>query len=103
MSYNKRQKANWNIGKACKGNRKAREKLWEASETRAELLSTPTPHKKKKRKKTPIERIEARIRFYEQCLRRWEHRDDAVWDYFRNSWRAQLKKDQEKLAELKGE
>lgn len=100
MSYSKRQKAHWNVGKGCKGMRKAKEKAYTEAEIE-EQLATDDPsfrYRSSRRKKNMKAHLEYTIEWYKQAITRYVNRNDH--DRYASYLRHGLKLAEKRLAEF---
>jgi len=91
MSYKKRDKGQWNQGKAYKGNRKAKEKEHVKRDIQQQIDEQVKDYKYPYKSKTTRDykkRLENLINWYEKVLARLHHRDAHNW--LTNSFRATL-------------
>lgn len=96
--YKKRMRANWNQGKYAKGD--AEERAYSKTEIKQQLKEAEenyfTPHKKGKRTRNEKARLEYRIKWYEDMLKRYEGMNSSLGSWFRSDL-AKTKAKYEKL------
>ncbi len=100
MTYSKRQKAHWNQGKGCKGNRKAKEKVYTEAEIDEMIADQDPAYRTKhlgKRKPNLRARLEYRIQWCEEMIAKRK-----TMGMEPGYWRQCLSESKKKLAVLKG-
>jgi len=103
MSYKKRDKGQWNQGKACKGNRKAKEKEHVKRDIQQQIDEQAKNYKYPYKSKTTPDhkkRLAHRINWYEKVLKRMHHSD--VHNWLTSSFRATLRTLKKKWADKYG-
>lgn len=97
MSYRKRDIAHWNQGKSCKGTRKAKERVYVASEINFQIAEQDDNFRYRHYSHTPNReaQINHRIQWYEKVLA-----ESKYSGWFHDHARDALRKAKKQLTEL---
>lgn len=95
MTYSKRQKAHYNTGKSCKGNRKAKETVYSKAEIEEQLASLDPDFRyhMSKRKRNTRASLEHTINWYTQKIAEYERNkfDSSFTHYLRSGLKSAQK------------
>lgn len=79
MTYNKRQKADWNVGKGCKGERKAKERVYTQAEIEEQMAEQDPSfrYRMSRRKRNVMAHLEYEISWYRSTIAKYEKSNNA--------------------------
>lgn len=99
MSYTKRLKAHWNVGKGCKGNRKAKEKEYTDAEIEEQIASEHPDYRTKHYSHTPnrVAQAEHQIQWYRDTIESYRNRKMDSFASWLHTGLARAEKQLEKI------
>lgn len=74
MTHAKRERAHWNVGKGCKGTRKAKEKVYTDAEIEEQIASEDPSfrYRLSRRKRNLKAHLEYQVEWYNQTIAKYE-------------------------------